>query len=88
MASPNWHLLIGPEKAHGENRDASELSEANAVRAAAQARHGRQTVLRLKKPVVLWTLGSNMQVLTMMPRRHSGALAIRKTGREVGPCPR
>lgn len=88
MASPNGHLLIGPEKAHGKNGDASEGARMNAVRAAAQAGHERQTVLRLKKPVVLWTLGSNMRVLTMMPRRHSGALAILKTGREAGPCPR
>jgi len=88
MASPNGHLLIGPEKAHGKNGDASEGARMNAVRAVVQIRRRRQTALRLKKPVVLWTLGSNMRVLTMMPQRPSGALAIVEAGREAGPCPR
>jgi len=88
MARPNGHLLIGPEKTRGENREAPELARVNAIRAAAQARRGRQTALRLKQPVVLWALGSNMQVLTMMPRRHGGSLEILDGGREAGPCPR
>jgi len=88
MARPNGHLLIGPEKAHGKNRDASELARANAVRAAVQIRRRRPTALWLKQPVVLWTLGSNMRVLTMMPRRRSGARAILEAGRQAGPCPR